>query len=66
MKGTLVITFIISLFFSTSVLAQKSCLNTLREAKELYEQGLINEIPQLLSAVWSQDLHALSALRHIN
>jgi len=32
-----------------SVKAQRSCLNTLREAKELYESGLIDEIPELLS-----------------
>ncbi len=49
MKVNFFLTFIISLIFSLSTFAQKSCLNTLREAKELYEQGLINEIPQLLS-----------------
>ncbi len=44
--------FILLLLFVLSTLslnAQKSCLNTLREAKELYEGGLIDEIPELLS-----------------
>jgi hypothetical protein len=49
MKVNLFITLFIGLIFSISSFAQKSCLNTLREAKDLYEQGLINEIPQLLS-----------------
>jgi hypothetical protein len=49
MKVNLFITVVLSLIFSISSYAQKSCLNTLREAKDLYEQGLINEIPQLLS-----------------
>jgi hypothetical protein len=34
---------------NSSIFAQKSCLNTLREAKTLYEQGLIDEIPELLA-----------------
>ena len=38
------------LFFNLAVMGQKSCLNTLREAKDLYEQGLIDEIPGLLSS----------------
>ena len=38
------------LIFACSItFGQKSCLNTLREAKDLYEQGLIDEIPDLLS-----------------
>ena len=37
------------LLFSSLSYAQKSCLNTLREAKDLYEQGLIDEIPGLLA-----------------
>ncbi len=43
--------YILLLFFLSglSLKAQKSCLNTLREAKELYEEGLIDEIPELLS-----------------
>ena len=44
--------FILLCLFFLSTLglnAQKSCLNTLREAKELYEGGLIDEIPELLS-----------------
>jgi hypothetical protein len=49
MKVILFISIVFGLLISSSSIAQKSCLNTLREAKELYEQGLINEIPQLLS-----------------
>jgi hypothetical protein len=48
MKVNLLIIIVLSLLISSSSVAQKSCLNTLREAKELYEQGLINEVPQLL------------------
>ena len=39
----------ILVFFISTLYAQRSCLNTLREAKELYEQGLIDEIPDLLA-----------------
>ncbi len=41
--------FFILIFFTSILYAQKSCLNTLREAKDLYEQGLIDEIPELLA-----------------
>lgn len=37
------------IFISLQISAQTSCLNTLREAKQLYEEGLIDEIPDLLS-----------------
>jgi hypothetical protein len=49
MKAIYLTALTLSLLFSSVSVAQKNCLNTLREAKELYEQGLINEIPQLLS-----------------
>lgn len=49
MRYKFFILLIFSITFSNSISAQKSCLNTLREAKELYEEGLIDEIPQLLS-----------------
>jgi hypothetical protein len=42
--------FLIVASLSQGLLAQTSCLNTLREARELYEEGLIDEIPDLLSA----------------
>ena len=45
---SLILLFFIVLSTAT-VKAQKSCLNTLREAKELYESGLIDEIPEMLS-----------------
>jgi hypothetical protein len=48
MKANRIIIILTGLLISSYSIAQKSCLNTLREAKELYEQGLINEIPQLL------------------
>jgi hypothetical protein len=37
------------LFIGIPAFAQKSCLNTLREAKDLYEKGLIDEIPTLMT-----------------
>ncbi|MGD2036172.1 MAG: hypothetical protein PVF73_14005, partial [Bacteroidales bacterium] len=46
-KFILLLSFVLSALPDLS--AQKSCLNTLREAKELYEGGLIDEIPELLS-----------------
>jgi hypothetical protein len=49
MRYKFFIILIFSILFSNSISAQKSCLNTLREAKELYQEGLIDEIPQLLS-----------------
>jgi len=47
LRTSIVIIFLI--FLNSLLYAQKSCLNTLREAKELYEQGLIDEIPDLLT-----------------
>jgi hypothetical protein len=49
MRYKYIILLILSIALSNSIWAQKSCLNTLREAKELYEEGLIDEIPELLS-----------------
>jgi len=49
MKLQHLIIFILLLSLNSAIYAQKSCLNTLREAKELYEQGLIDEIPDLLA-----------------
>jgi hypothetical protein len=49
MRYKFFILLIFSITFSISISAQKSCLNTLREAKELYEAGMIDEIPELLS-----------------
>lgn len=49
MRFKIIILLILSIALSLSLSAQKSCLNTLREAKELYEEGLIDEIPELLS-----------------
>ncbi|MBN1952004.1 MAG: PorT family protein [Bacteroidales bacterium] len=45
----LIILLISVLFLNLSLFGQKSCLNTLREARELYEQGLIDDIPNMLS-----------------
>jgi len=44
-----IILFLSLVLLPFNLQAQKSCLNTLREAKELYEGGLIDEIPELLS-----------------
>jgi hypothetical protein len=49
MKIFSLILFFLVVLLPTQVKAQKSCLNTLREAKELYESGLIDEIPEMLS-----------------
>ena len=49
MKLHRILILIILLIGNTVIYSQKSCLNTLREAKELYEKGLIDEIPSLLS-----------------
>jgi len=49
MRYQFLIILIFLLAISNTIFAQKSCLNTLREAKELYEEGLIDEIPELLS-----------------
>ncbi len=49
MRHHFFILLVVLISISGSVLGQKSCLNTLREAKDLYEEGLIDEIPQLLS-----------------
>jgi hypothetical protein len=43
----LIITF--SLLPFEKVLAQDDCMNTLKQAKQLYEQGLIDDIPKILS-----------------
>jgi hypothetical protein len=46
------ITIVIILLLLLSVIklnAQTNCMNTLKEAKELYEQGLIEDIPKMLS-----------------
>ena len=48
MKVQHIIFFIFLISLNLISYGQKSCLNTLREAKELYEQGLIDEIPELL------------------
>ncbi len=49
MKLKHLIIFILLISQNLIIYSQKSCLNTLREAKELYEQGLIDEIPDLLN-----------------
>lgn len=49
MKLKHIIIFILLVSQQLMLYSQKSCLNTLREAKELYEQGLIDEIPDLLN-----------------
>ena len=49
MKHYCIILLCFLLLINSSLFAQKSCLNTLREAKQLYEQGLIDEIPELLA-----------------
>jgi hypothetical protein len=49
MRITTLILFVVLSLSGMQVKAQTNCMNTLKEAKELYEQGLIEDIPKLLS-----------------
>ena len=40
---------VFSLAFQLPVLSQENCTNTLQEARNYYEQGLVEKIPQLLA-----------------
>ncbi len=45
-----ILTFFICMLPIVPLKAQDDCLNTLKQAKQLYEKGLIDQIPKILSA----------------
>ncbi|PTB90551.1 hypothetical protein C9994_17200, partial [Marivirga lumbricoides] len=50
MRQSNLIALVIILFLPLLVKAQTNCVQNLRNARNLYEEGRLNELPELLSA----------------